>query len=107
MSEQSFDNAIVAVDEAFGNRTVGGVVHCAGVGSVASALNRDGSATTLDHFKQVVDVNLTGSFNVACSYTHSHCYGSVLTSLQPESLLESSKDIQNRPEQTLLPKIEE
>ena len=69
VSEKSVDEALAASDRAFGDRVVGGVVHCAGVGSVASALNRDGSATSLDHFKKVVDINLTGSFNVACAYT--------------------------------------
>lgn len=66
VSESSVDNAILASDQAFGDRVVGGVVHCAGVGSVASALTREGSATSLEHFKKVVDINLTGSFNVAC-----------------------------------------
>lgn len=67
-SEQSVEAAIAASDSAFGDRAVGGVVHCAGVGSVASALNRDGTATSLDHFREVVEINLTGSFNVACSF---------------------------------------
>jgi NAD(P)-dependent dehydrogenase (short-subunit alcohol dehydrogenase family) len=39
-------------------------VNCAGIGPPKRVLGRDGSASPLDHFRTVVDVNLIGTFNV-------------------------------------------
>jgi NAD(P)-dependent dehydrogenase (short-subunit alcohol dehydrogenase family) len=39
-------------------------VHCAGGGIAARTLSRDGTPHDLDAFKKVVDLNLTGTFNV-------------------------------------------
>lgn len=41
-----------------------GVVHCAGVVSVAKLLDRDGKPADLDAFARTVNVNLVGTFNV-------------------------------------------
>lgn len=40
------------------------VVNCAGIGSPARVLGRDGNANPLDAFAKVVNVNLLGTFNV-------------------------------------------
>ena len=39
-------------------------VNCAGVGTPARVLSRDGEPTPLDGFRRVVDINLVGTFNV-------------------------------------------
>jgi NAD(P)-dependent dehydrogenase (short-subunit alcohol dehydrogenase family) len=39
-------------------------VNCAGVGFAGRVLNRAGEPVALDHFAQVVQINLTGTFNV-------------------------------------------
>ncbi|MEA2170772.1 MAG: hypothetical protein QOF76_4072 [Solirubrobacteraceae bacterium] len=41
-----------------------GLVHCAGGGGAVRLVERDGSPGDLDKFKQVIDLNLIGSFNV-------------------------------------------
>jgi NAD(P)-dependent dehydrogenase (short-subunit alcohol dehydrogenase family) len=40
------------------------VVNCAGIGRAGRIVERDGKPMPLDHFRQVVEVNLIGSFNV-------------------------------------------
>jgi NAD(P)-dependent dehydrogenase (short-subunit alcohol dehydrogenase family) len=40
------------------------VVNCAGVGFAGRVLNRAGEPVALDHFAQVVQINLIGTFNV-------------------------------------------
>lgn len=40
------------------------VVNCAGIGSAARTVGRDGSPAPLDGFRKVIDVNLVGTFNV-------------------------------------------
>ncbi|GBL03288.1 SDR family NAD(P)-dependent oxidoreductase [Glaciecola sp. KUL10] len=39
-------------------------VNCAGVAPAKRILDRDGNAAPLDSFKQVIDINLVGTFNV-------------------------------------------
>jgi NAD(P)-dependent dehydrogenase (short-subunit alcohol dehydrogenase family) len=58
--EAELRSAIAAGEERFG--PLRGVVTCAGVLHAARALGRDGVAS-LDEFRRVVDVNLTGTFN--------------------------------------------
>lgn len=41
-----------------------GVVNCAGVGAAARVVGRDGEPFPLDLFRRVVEINLTGTFNV-------------------------------------------
>lgn len=40
------------------------VVNCAGIGRAGRIVDRDGKALPLDQFRQVVEVNLIGSFNL-------------------------------------------
>lgn len=65
-SEEDVNSAITAVDTLWGlERTVGGVVHCGGVGMAGLTVNSKGEPFSLDVFREVVDINLTGSFNIA------------------------------------------
>jgi NAD(P)-dependent dehydrogenase (short-subunit alcohol dehydrogenase family) len=41
-----------------------GAVNCAGIGGSARVVGRDGDVFPLDLFRRIVDVNLTGTFNV-------------------------------------------
>src|SRR5581483_12223791 len=50
-----------AVDAAAGLR---GVVNCAGIGAACLVVGKDGDPHPLDAFRNVVDVNLVGTFNV-------------------------------------------
>ncbi|MDW5376722.1 SDR family NAD(P)-dependent oxidoreductase [Halomonas sp. HP20-15] len=52
------------VDRALGWGGLHGVIHCAGVVSVAKLLDRDGKPTDLDAFARTVHINLVGTFNV-------------------------------------------
>jgi len=47
------------------------LVNCAGIGPPAKVINRDGTAAPLAGFKQVVDINLNGSFNVLSQFAAS------------------------------------
>jgi NAD(P)-dependent dehydrogenase (short-subunit alcohol dehydrogenase family) len=40
------------------------VVNCAGIGTPARVLTREGKAASLDAYRRIIDVNLVGSFNV-------------------------------------------
>ncbi|KXS39586.1 MAG: 3-hydroxyacyl-CoA dehydrogenase [Halomonadaceae bacterium T82-2] len=53
-----------AVDRAVARGGLHGLVHCAGVVSVAKLLDRDGAPASLDDFARTVAINLTGTFNV-------------------------------------------
>ena len=44
--------------------TLHGAVNCAGIGAAARVVGRDGEPFDLEVFRQVVDVNLNGTFNV-------------------------------------------
>ncbi len=59
--ESSVQNSIKATIEKFGAIHI--VVNCAGIGSVSKTVGKDG-AHPLDYFKAVIDINLTGTFNV-------------------------------------------
>ena len=50
-----------AVDSAAGLR---GVVNCAGIGAACLVVGKDGEPHPLDSFRNVIDVNLVGTFNV-------------------------------------------
>ena len=50
-----------AIDAAEGLR---GVVNCAGIGAACLVVGKDGEAHPLDAFRNVIDVNLVGTFNV-------------------------------------------
>jgi NAD(P)-dependent dehydrogenase (short-subunit alcohol dehydrogenase family) len=53
-----------AVDAAAALGRFAAVVHCAGGGIAARTLARDGTPHSLDSFRQVIELNLLGSFNV-------------------------------------------
>ena len=60
-SETDVSEAFAKVDAAFGTPRI--IVNCAGIGTAARILPRDGSLT-LDAFQQALAVNLFGTFNV-------------------------------------------
>ncbi|KAK4701752.1 hypothetical protein P7C70_g4476, partial [Phenoliferia sp. Uapishka_3] len=64
-SEEHVEAAIAFIDKTWGEKPVGGVVHCGGVGMVGKTLGNDGTPFSLDVYREVIDINLTGSFNVA------------------------------------------
>nr|WP_299244448.1 SDR family NAD(P)-dependent oxidoreductase [uncultured Halomonas sp.] len=53
-----------AVDHALDMGGLHGVVHCAGVVSVAKLLDREGNPADLDAFANTIHINLIGTFNV-------------------------------------------
>lgn len=53
-----------AVDRAVAMGGLHGVVHCAGVVSVAKLLDREGRPAELEAFSRTVTINLVGTFNV-------------------------------------------
>jgi NAD(P)-dependent dehydrogenase (short-subunit alcohol dehydrogenase family) len=60
--EASVQNAVdTAVRELGG---LNGVVNCAGIGAAALVVGKDGQPHPLDAFRNVIDVNLVGTFNV-------------------------------------------
>ena len=54
-----------AVDAALERGGLHGAVNCAGIGAASLVVGRDGQPHPLDVFRNVVDVNLVGTFNVA------------------------------------------
>lgn len=64
-SEEDVERAISRVNDAWPDKPIGGLVHCGGVGMAGKTLNNDGSPSSLDVFREVVDINLTGTFNMA------------------------------------------
>ncbi|WP_404465829.1 SDR family NAD(P)-dependent oxidoreductase [Vreelandella aquamarina] len=54
-------NAAVALG---GESGLSGVVHCAGVVSVAKLVDREGNPADLDSYARTVNINLVGTFNV-------------------------------------------
>jgi NAD(P)-dependent dehydrogenase (short-subunit alcohol dehydrogenase family) len=53
-----------AVDAAVEQGGLRGVVNCAGIGAACLVVGKDGQPHPLDAFRNVVDVNLVGTFNV-------------------------------------------
>lgn len=53
-----------AVDRAVAAGGLAGVVHCAGVVSVAKLVDREGNPADLEAFTRTVNINLVGTFNV-------------------------------------------
>ncbi len=58
------DSMQAAVKRATDMGGLHGVVHCAGVVSVAKLLDRDGNPADLEAFARTVQINLVGTFNV-------------------------------------------
>ena len=61
-SADSIEAAVVAARAAHGPARI--VVNCAGIGRAGRIVDRDGRAMPLEQFRQVVEVNLIGSFNL-------------------------------------------
>lgn len=53
-----------AVDTAVEQGGLRGVVNCAGIGAACLVVGKDGQPHPLDAFRNVIDVNLVGTFNV-------------------------------------------
>ncbi|KAM0791130.1 hypothetical protein ACM66B_004416 [Microbotryomycetes sp. NB124-2] len=64
-SEQDVSNAIKQARDKWPTRTIGGVVHCGGRGMAGKTVGNDGQPWSLDLYRDIVDINLVGSFNVA------------------------------------------
>ncbi|RUR29794.1 SDR family NAD(P)-dependent oxidoreductase [Vreelandella nanhaiensis] len=58
--QQAFDTAVALG----GERGLSGVIHCAGVVSVAKLVDRDGNPADLVSYARTVNINLVGTFNV-------------------------------------------
>ncbi len=56
------EGAVAAARAAHGSARI--VVNCAGIGRAGRIVERDGKPMPLDQFRQVVEVNLIGSFNL-------------------------------------------
>ncbi|MEV4999711.1 SDR family NAD(P)-dependent oxidoreductase [Nocardioides sp. LML1-1-1.1] len=53
-----------ALDVAVEHGPLRALVHCAGKGGTVRLVDRDGSAGDLDLYRQLIDINLVGTFNV-------------------------------------------
>jgi NAD(P)-dependent dehydrogenase (short-subunit alcohol dehydrogenase family) len=53
-----------ALDVATGRAPLRHLVHCAGRGGTVRVVNRDGSAGDYDAYREIVDINLNGTYNV-------------------------------------------
>jgi len=60
--EDEVAGALDRAVQAFGE--IRGVVHCAGVGSAARTVDRDGNPFPMEVFRRTVEVNLFGTFNL-------------------------------------------
>jgi NAD(P)-dependent dehydrogenase (short-subunit alcohol dehydrogenase family) len=61
-SAEATEQAVAAAREHHGAARI--VVNCAGIGRAGRIVERDGKPMPLEQFKQVVEVNLIGSFNL-------------------------------------------
>ncbi|MCA1769297.1 MAG: SDR family NAD(P)-dependent oxidoreductase [Halomonas sp.] len=63
---QAAVDAAIALSEGHGLAGLGlaGVVHCAGVVSVAKLVDREGNPADLDAYLRTININLVGTFNV-------------------------------------------
>lgn len=63
-SESDMQQAVDAAVTMGGERGLSGVVHCAGVVSIAKLVDREGNPADLDSYARTVHINLVGTFNV-------------------------------------------
>ena len=66
-SSDDIERAFVLAEERF-EKKVQILVNCAGVGSPAKAINRDGSPLDLEKFSKIININLIGTFNVLSKF---------------------------------------
>ncbi|POW20090.1 hypothetical protein PSHT_03914 [Puccinia striiformis] len=64
-SEPEVHSGLKNALETWPESTIGGLVHCAGVSAADKTVSSSGLAGSLEIFKTVIDINLTGSFNVS------------------------------------------
>ncbi|PLW54764.1 hypothetical protein PCANC_03659 [Puccinia coronata f. sp. avenae] len=64
-SETEIQSGLKKAHETWPGSTIGGLIHCAGIGAAEKTVSASGRAGSLENFKTVIDINLTGSFNVA------------------------------------------
>lgn len=62
----SVEDAIATAERLHGTARI--LVNCAGIGPPAKVVDRDGIAASLDAFNTVVNVNLSGTFNVLSKF---------------------------------------
>jgi NAD(P)-dependent dehydrogenase (short-subunit alcohol dehydrogenase family) len=59
------ENAVTrAIEMATGQGPLRAVIHCAGRGGTVRLVNRDGSAGEYELYRDIIDINLVGTFNV-------------------------------------------
>ena len=58
------DQMNAALDAAEKRAPLRSVIHCAGLGGPVRVVAKDGTPGDIDHFRNVIDVNLIGTFNV-------------------------------------------
>jgi NAD(P)-dependent dehydrogenase (short-subunit alcohol dehydrogenase family) len=63
-SAEQMQQAVDAAVALGGERGLSGVVHCAGVVSVAKLVDREGNPADLDSYAKTININLIGTFNV-------------------------------------------
>lgn len=63
-SGEQMQQAVDAAVALGGGRGLSGVVHCAGVVSVAKLVDREGNPADLDSYAKTININLIGTFNV-------------------------------------------
>lgn len=63
-SAEQMQQAIDAAIALGGERGLSGVVHCAGVVSVAKLVDREGNPADLESYAKTININLVGTFNV-------------------------------------------
>ena len=66
-SEDDVAAAITLVQSKWPTQRVGGLVHCGGVGMVGKTVGSDGIPFDLSTWKDVIDINLTGSFIISAA----------------------------------------
>ncbi|KAK4046119.1 hypothetical protein OIV83_006345 [Microbotryomycetes sp. JL201] len=64
-SENDVKSAIEHARSKWPSHAIGGVVHCGGRGMAGKTVGNDGEPWSLDLYRDIVDINLVGSFNVA------------------------------------------
>lgn len=63
-SAEQMQQAVDAAVALGGERGLSGVVHCAGVVSVAKLVDREGNPADLESYAKTININLVGTFNV-------------------------------------------
>lgn len=63
-SDSDMQQAVDVAVTMGGGRGLSGVVHCAGVVSIAKLVDREGNPADLDSYARTVHINLVGTFNV-------------------------------------------